>query len=164
MQSTVSPISVQMDRKHVQQQKEALHHTTGEAFGPNKEGNDAEMQPTAVVDNHAIDLLSPAPLQTAAALHRHRAPADCRAAESDESVLDCSEASADCNSSVDVQLPAAATTSVQRQSRIGRSAASAMSADISSIGMQPYEASYVIISLCEPCHNSVEKLLLSDES
>ena len=158
MQSTVSPIPVQMDGKYIQHHKEALHHTTGKACGPNREGKDAEVQPTAVVENHAIDLLSPAPLQTAAALcvHRHWASAPSKAAESDEAVLDCSEASADCNGSLDVQLPAAATASVKSQSLIGRRAASAIPADISSTGMQPYEASYATISLCELYHNPVE--------
>ena len=146
----LSPVPVRMDRKHVQQQKEALNLMTGMAFGPNREGKDAEAQPTATLENGAIDLLSPAPLQTAALrVHRHWASAPSKAAESDESVLDCSEASADCNGSLDVQLPAAATASVQRQSRMGRRAASAISADISSTGMQSHEASYAIIALCE---------------
>ena len=158
MQSTVSPIPVQMDRKDEQQQKEALNHMTGKAFGPKRAGKDAEVQPTATLENGAIDLLSPAPLQTAAALrvHRHWASAPSKAAESDESVFDCCEASADCNGSLDVQLPAAATASVQKQSRMGRRAASAISAEMSCTGMQSHEASYAIIALCELYHNSVE--------
>ena len=143
-QSTMSPIPVQMDKKHVQQRREALDHTSGKAFGPNREGKDAEVQPTATLENGTVDLLPPAPLQTAAALrvHRHWASATSKAAESDEPVLDCCEASADCNGSLDVQLPAAAIASVQSQSLIGRKVASAMSADLRSTGMQTQEASY----------------------